>query len=143
MYVYNPYNFNVNSATKLTTGRTIWGQSFDGSDNVDGTLSIYGGTGYYNHAIRIHKSPNGWTTLMFCGADNTDNGDTSVNSWGIHNDNHNDFIIYRNSSDASNGLIITKSGNVGIGELNPTYKLDIVGDVYINGAIQVETPISI
>lgn len=30
---------NVASATKLQTARTIWGQSFDGTDNVAGTLS--------------------------------------------------------------------------------------------------------
>lgn len=31
---------NVASATKLRTPRTIWGQSFDGTGNVDGTLTI-------------------------------------------------------------------------------------------------------
>ena len=30
---------NVASATKLQTARTLWGQSFDGTDNVAGTLS--------------------------------------------------------------------------------------------------------
>ena len=32
-------NANAVSATKLQTARTIWGQSFDGTDNVAGTLS--------------------------------------------------------------------------------------------------------
>ena len=31
---------NVASATKLQTARTIWGQSFDGTGNVDGALTI-------------------------------------------------------------------------------------------------------
>lgn len=31
---------NVASATKLQTPRTIWGQSFDGTDNVNGTIYI-------------------------------------------------------------------------------------------------------
>lgn len=35
---YNDYN--VASATKLQTPRTIWGQSFDGTGNVDGTIYI-------------------------------------------------------------------------------------------------------
>lgn len=31
---------NVASATKLQTARTIWGQSFDGTENVDGAITI-------------------------------------------------------------------------------------------------------
>lgn len=33
-------NSNVASATKLAAARTIWGQSFDGTGNVDGTIYI-------------------------------------------------------------------------------------------------------
>lgn len=44
--VYAPYNFvgnlegNASTATKLQTPRTIWGQSFDGTGNVNGTIYI-------------------------------------------------------------------------------------------------------
>ena len=31
---------NVASATKLAAARTIWGQSFDGTGNVNGTIYI-------------------------------------------------------------------------------------------------------
>lgn len=41
-YVWNPSNFNVNSATKLTTARSLWGQSFDGTGNISGTISDIG-----------------------------------------------------------------------------------------------------
>ena len=34
------YDINVASATKLQTARTIWGQSFDGTGNVNGTIYI-------------------------------------------------------------------------------------------------------
>ena len=34
------YDINVASATKLKTARTIWGQSFDGTGNVNGTIYI-------------------------------------------------------------------------------------------------------
>lgn len=34
------HNINVASATKLQTSRTIWGQSFDGTGNVNGTIYI-------------------------------------------------------------------------------------------------------
>lgn len=36
----NISNLNVASATKLQTPRTIWGQSFDGTGNVNGTIYI-------------------------------------------------------------------------------------------------------
>lgn len=35
---------NVSSATKLQTARTIWGQSFDGTENIDGNLIISNGS---------------------------------------------------------------------------------------------------
>lgn len=38
----NIANYNAGSATKLATARTIWGQSFDGTGNVDGKLTITG-----------------------------------------------------------------------------------------------------
>jgi len=53
-------NDNVASATKLATARTIWGQSFDGTGNVDGDFiqhkyGAYGGNGsefnIYNKAV--------------------------------------------------------------------------------------------
>ena len=36
---YLGINSNATSATKLSNARTIWGQSFDGSDNVSGALT--------------------------------------------------------------------------------------------------------
>ena len=36
---YLPLNGNASSATKLQTARTIWGQSFDGTENISGVLS--------------------------------------------------------------------------------------------------------
>lgn len=47
-------NQTAAAATKLATPRTIWGQSFDGTRNVDGDFTLNGGTMSYN-------STNGWT----------------------------------------------------------------------------------
>jgi len=50
---------NAASATKLTTARTLWGQPFDGSGNVDGLIEIHGSSnqsvlgGDYPCAIRL------------------------------------------------------------------------------------------
>ncbi|MCR8874301.1 tail fiber domain-containing protein [Phocaeicola barnesiae] len=69
---------NVASATKLQTARTIWGQSFDGTANVTGSLTSVTditGTGtftganikatdsVYVNGIRLHKTADGVITL--------------------------------------------------------------------------------
>jgi len=45
---------NVASATKLATARTIWGQSFDGTGNVNGTIYI-NNSNSSNGAIRLNS----------------------------------------------------------------------------------------
>ena len=50
---YNDYN--VASATKLQTPRTIWGQSFDGTGNVNGTIYI-NNSNSSNGAIRLNNN---------------------------------------------------------------------------------------
>lgn len=48
------HNINVASATKLQTPRTIWGQSFDGTGNVNGTIYI-NNSNSTNGAIRLNS----------------------------------------------------------------------------------------
>lgn len=48
---------NVASATKLKTPRTIWGQSFDGTGNVNGTIYI-NNSNSSNGAIRLNNNIN-------------------------------------------------------------------------------------
>lgn len=48
---------NVASATKLQTPRTIWGQSFDGTGNVNGTIYINNNNSS-NGAIRLNNDVN-------------------------------------------------------------------------------------
>lgn len=50
----NIYDSNVASATKLQTARTIWGQSFDGTGNVNGTIYI-NNSNSSNGAIRLNS----------------------------------------------------------------------------------------
>lgn len=45
---------HANSATKLATARTIWGQSFDGTGNVNGTIYI-NNSNSSNGAIRLNS----------------------------------------------------------------------------------------
>jgi hypothetical protein len=48
------YNINVASATKLAAARTIWGQGFDGTGNVNGTIYI-NNSNSSNGAIRLNN----------------------------------------------------------------------------------------
>ena len=50
----NIFNLNVASATKLKTARSIWGQSFDGTGNVNGTIYINNNNSS-NGAIRLNN----------------------------------------------------------------------------------------
>ena len=53
----NIYDSNVASATKLQTPRSIWGQSFDGTGNVNGTIYINNNNSA-NGAIRLNNDVN-------------------------------------------------------------------------------------
>lgn len=46
-----PKNGTAVAATKLATPRTIWGQSFDGTGNVDGDLTLNGGILSYTNGV--------------------------------------------------------------------------------------------
>ena len=48
------HNINVASASKLATARSIWGQSFDGTGNVNGTIYI-NNSNSSNGAIRLNS----------------------------------------------------------------------------------------
>lgn len=121
---YNDYN--VASATKLQTPRTIWGQSFDGTGNVDGTLRIRNTTSNYCEGIRIQTNDGAWSTIIL-GA--TADSGTNTNAWSIHRKDDNNFSISRNSSDGLNGLVMTPIG-MGLGTTAPAYRLDVRGDIY-------------
>ena len=117
---------NVASATKLAAARTIWGQSFDGTGNVDGTLRIKDTTSNYREGIRIQNPDNTWCTIALGG---TSNEGTGTNCWSIHRKSDNNFCISRNSSDGANGLVMTSTG-MGLGTTAPAYRLDVRGDIY-------------
>lgn len=93
---------NVASATKLAAARTIWGQSFDGTDNVNGTIYI-NNSNSSNGAIRLNSdiSSNARISAIYDQVIfNTGNairfGETAWdwNQWAGLKYNHSDKTIY-------------------------------------------------
>lgn len=124
---------SVASASKLQTARNIWGQSFDGTTNVDNTLRIRKTTGNYCEGIRIQTSDGAWSTIIL-GA--TSDSGTNANAWSIHRKPDNNFAISRNSSDGTNGLVMTSVG-MGLGTTSPTQRLDVNGNIRTTGNLYI------
>ena len=100
---------NVASATKLQTPRTIWGQSFDGTGNVNGTIYI-NNSDSENGAIILNNNVNANARISAIDAQvifNTGNairfGETSWNwnQWAGLKYTHSDKTIYLGIADGS------------------------------------------
>lgn len=111
-YVWNPSNFRVASATKLQTPRTIWGQSFDGTGNVDGTLTISDSGSDDPHII------------------------STVSKW-FHIVSKYKLVLYAGDYNSSqrDAINILSNHNVGIG-VDPSYKLHVAGNIYSSSTIR-------
>lgn len=111
---------NADSASKLATPRTIWGQSFDGTQNLSGNLYLGDGT------IRSSKSG---TDRVFI--DFGSSGDPYIGygtaSAGIDSYLCGNNIYLQYGTSRATGLILNSSGNIGIGTTNPSAKAHIVG----------------
>jgi hypothetical protein len=103
---------NVASATKLAAARTIWGQSFDGTGNVDGTLTITNSGSDDPHII------------------------STVNKW-FHIVSKYKLVLYAGDYNSSqrDAINILSNHNVGIG-VDPSYKLHVAGDIYSSATIR-------
>lgn len=130
----NSWNTAYNFVSNITgTPRKIWGQSFDGTADVDNTLRIRKTTGNYCEGIRIQTGDGNWSTIIL-GA--TADSGTNANAWSIHRKSDNNFAISRNSSDGTNGLVMTSTG-MGLGTTTPTQRLDVAGNIRTTGNLYI------
>lgn len=126
---------NVSSATKLQTARTIWGQNFNGTQNVSGNMTGVGniamsGNIYMNNARNIYaKNTDGSDMPIFY----TNSSNELVIGTGNAQKEARTYlsgleIVFKTSTDLNERMRISANGNVGIGTTNPSAKLDIKGN---------------
>lgn len=113
------YANSTGSTTKLQTARKLWGQSFDGTKDISGSLSgtgsiIPGSAGA--SGIGSNSLDYRYGYFQWIGAKSGTN-----------------LRLAANNSD--NQIVLHTNGNVGIGTNSPSYKLDVRGNTGISGSI--------
>ena len=108
-------------ADRLLTSRSIWGQSFDGTRDVSGTLS-------------------GVANIQFSADGAYDIGSNSATSRYIYTNwlgakSGSKLELGANNSGFGQGLCIDTNLNVGIGTNTPSQKLDVHGNIRATGQI--------
>lgn len=115
---------NIASATKLQTPRSLWGQTFDGTGNVNGTIHVNSG-GIYPIILRNSGGSE-------CSIDYQCSGEHFVA--GVYPDR---FFIWRENGGEIASFL--SNGNVGIGSISTSgNKLYVNGDVGVAGTIHFE-----
>lgn len=123
-YTLATTNGNVYSATKLQTPRSLWGQTFDGTGNVNGTIHVNSG-GIYPIILRNSGGSE-------CSIDYQCSGEHFVA--GVYPDR---FFIWRENGGEIASFL--SNGNVGIGSISTSgNKLYVNGDVGVAGTICFE-----
>ena len=109
----------VASATKLQTARKIWGQSFDGTADVSGTLSNAGHINFL--ANNTYDVGSNTSAIRY------------IYTYWIGAKSGQKLELGANNSVYGKGLCLDTNLNVGIGTNTPSYKLDVKGDIYSSG----------
>lgn len=121
---------NVATATKLQTPRKIWGNNFDGTADIDGSI--------ISTQSEFRISSNTDTELIKASATGS-----HVNiAYGAVVKQYVSYLYgksihFKTDTTTDVKMVIANNGNVGIGTTNPNQKLSVIGNVYSQGYFQV------
>lgn len=122
-------SYNAGSSTKLATPRTIWGQSFDGTGDVNGQIT--------NHDSLVIDAADYYNSYWSRGLVFLANGVEAGGVYGFGADKNLSDIIITASGGRSNGqgIMLFKNGNVSIGIADAEAKLHVHGNARIDGDV--------
>lgn len=121
---------NVASATKLQTARSLWGQSFNGTADIGGNLTINNGS----NIMGKHTNGSGMA-LVGMGSNNSAYFGYGTIEKSTHTYIDGSNIYMRTGSSRANRIVIDSSGKVGINMDSPSYRFDVNGDIGVNAII--------
>ena len=141
-------SYNAGSATKLQTARTIWGQPFDGKQNVTGALTSVTnitasgsiscntitttGSVTTGGNITISNGSGSKLTIWDSSAYLMQQSISDLGGYGL-------YLYGANGTRIANKLVVDSNaylkGNVGIGTISPSAKLHVIGNILATGGI--------
>lgn len=154
------YSGTASNAVKLATPRTLWGQSFDGSNNVSGTLSsvsdinmsgdlngfnrLTSKKGDGNRFVRVTTSAIHFVTSSvndFAMSLSTKSQEdaTLANIAGAYGTPNNLVYLFYGGTSFENPTMVIREDKVGIGNTKPLYKLHVSGNIYAEAAGIIST----
>ena len=123
LYFDNAYtNSNVASATKLQNARSLWGNSFDGTQNLTGDITIGTSSAASKLIIYGAQVTDDSKGIFLRASDYTNRAYLTWNGNVASSD-------YLNIHTGFGNICLTPAYNVGVGTTSPSYKLDVNGTI--------------